>query len=81
MGAKERLPSFKSLKYVMILLVLSVLLLSEGKKEKDDISEAEKWKRKDVRDYSEADMERLFDQWEVGPVYLGAASQRRCACG
>ena len=25
----------------------------------------EKWKKKDVTDYSDADVERLFDQWEV----------------
>ena len=24
------------------------------------------WAKKDIRDYTEADMERLLDQWEVG---------------
>ena len=24
------------------------------------------WAKKDIRDYSEADLERLLDQWEVG---------------
>ena len=28
----------------------------------------EKWKKKDVRDYTDADLERLFEQWEVRPV-------------
>ena len=23
------------------------------------------WKKKDVRDYTDADLERLFEQWEV----------------
>ncbi|KAK3095072.1 hypothetical protein FSP39_009919 [Pinctada imbricata] len=32
-------------------------------KEKDSKAE-EKWKKKDIRDYSEADLERLYDQWE-----------------
>ncbi|CAD5122435.1 DgyrCDS10859 [Dimorphilus gyrociliatus] len=26
--------------------------------------EDEKWKKKDVRDYTDADLERLYDQWE-----------------
>lgn len=25
-----------------------------------------KWRGKDVRDYNDADVEKLFDQWEVG---------------
>ena len=25
----------------------------------------EKWKKKDITDYNDADMERLFEQWEV----------------
>merc|ERR1711988_283940 len=27
-------------------------------------SDGDKWKKKDIRDYNDADMERLFDQWE-----------------
>ena len=30
-----------------------------------DISADGKWKKKDVRDYTDADIERLFEQWEV----------------
>jgi len=27
---------------------------------------SEKWKKKDIRDYTDADVERLYEQWEVG---------------
>lgn len=27
------------------------------------------WAKKDIRDYSEADLERLLDQWEVSSCY------------
>lgn len=33
------------------------------KKYKDD--EKPEWAKKDIRDYTDADMERLLDQWEV----------------
>ncbi|RUS91718.1 hypothetical protein EGW08_000544, partial [Elysia chlorotica] len=48
-----------------VLIVLTVLFHSctcKGKEEKT--KDAEKIKKKDIRDYSDADMERLFDQWE-----------------
>ncbi|KAL3884426.1 hypothetical protein ACJMK2_024565 [Sinanodonta woodiana] len=38
--------------------------LSAKEKKKDGDSPADKWKKKDVRDYTEADAERLFEQWE-----------------
>ena len=30
----------------------------------------EKWKKKDIRDYTDADVERLYEQWEVGYVTI-----------
>ncbi|XP_076082169.1 LDLR chaperone boca-like [Mytilus galloprovincialis] len=53
--------------YIIIFIVFNLILLSicnkadekETKNGKD-----EKWKKKNIRDYSEADLERLFDQWE-----------------
>lgn len=52
------------LRCLLILLVVLQVVLS---KKKDDLKEKrdEKWKKKDVRDYSDADVERLYDQWEV----------------
>ena len=45
----------------LILIVVTVVCNSDksGKKEE------EKWKKKDVRDYDDGDVERLYDQWEV----------------
>ena len=53
------------------LLILTLYLLKvhvQCKKNSPDdkkTGDAEKWKKKDVRDYSDADVERLFEQWEV----------------
>ncbi len=49
-----------------VVLSLAVILLISVKcansaEEKPD----EKWKKKDIRDYTDADLERLLDQWEV----------------
>jgi len=38
---------------------------SNKKKSKDSNEASEKWKKKNIRDYNDADLERLFDQWEV----------------
>lgn len=48
------------------LLFYVVILLFYGTdcKKYDDANKPS-WAKKDIRDYSEADMERLFDQWEV----------------
>lgn len=48
------------MKYITFTyLVLSLIVLIIGGP-KD-----EKWKKKDVRDYTDADLERLYEQWEV----------------
>ncbi|EDS34952.1 mesoderm development candidate 2 [Culex quinquefasciatus] len=50
-------------KYLLItLLIVSVGLLVEAKKFKDEEKPA--WAKKDIRDYNDADLERLLDQWE-----------------
>ena len=46
----------------MILFSIHLCISSEGKNEDNA---KEKWKKKDVRDYTDADLERLFEQWEV----------------
>lgn len=43
---------------IISLFILPVFL----KKAKDE--EKPKWAKKDIRDYSDADMERLLEQWE-----------------
>jgi hypothetical protein len=48
----------------VVLLIFKCVSVSEAKKD-DKVGENEKWKKKDVRDYTDADIERLYDQWEV----------------
>ena len=45
---------------IFLCFCLSCRVLSKVESKSD-----EKWKKKDVRDYTDADLERLFDQWEV----------------
>lgn len=47
--------------FVLIILVASKKSLNDNKPE---------WAKKDIRDYSEADLERLLDQWEVRWFYV-----------
>lgn len=46
-----------------VVVLVCLILTSYCAKEKS--KENEQWKKKDIRDYSEADLERLYDQWEV----------------
>ncbi|XP_055612799.1 LDLR chaperone boca [Uranotaenia lowii] len=47
---------------IIIVIVVGACFLAEAKKFKGDDKPA--WAKKDIRDYSDADMERLLDQWE-----------------
>jgi len=52
-------------KFSLFINLLNVfLILSVKSKQTEDASE--KWKKKDIRDYTDADVERLYEQWEVG---------------
>lgn len=53
-----------SLKTVLLLVVLCGAMVVAKK-----ANEKPSWAKKDIRDYSDADMERLLDQWEVGRLY------------
>lgn len=46
-----------------LLLLLTLAVLSTSKKHEGEEKPA--WAKKDIRDYSEADLERLLEQWEV----------------
>lgn len=46
----------------IILSLFSLYLIVDCKKPD---GEKPQWAKKDIRDYSEADMERLLEQWEV----------------
>ncbi|XP_055531286.1 LDLR chaperone boca [Wyeomyia smithii] len=49
-------------KWFTLLLVAAVCLCVNAKKFKD--GEKPAWAKKDIRDYNDADLERLLDQWE-----------------
>ncbi|CAG7785499.1 unnamed protein product [Allacma fusca] len=51
----------KSLIVCLIVVTLSVTLVVSKKYEKD---KKPAWAKKDIRDFDDADLERLFDQWE-----------------
>lgn len=48
------------------ILFSIVLFLHLCSCKKHDGEDKPKWAKKDIRDYNEADLERLLDQWEVG---------------
>ena len=49
---------------VLFLIVVNSLLLVNGGKNKDS-GDKPAWAKKDIRDYNDADLERLLDQWDV----------------
>jgi len=46
-----------------MVLLASLLVFSDCKKSTDE--KKPEWAKKDIRDFSDADMERLLDQWDV----------------
>ncbi|CAI9733181.1 Hypothetical predicted protein [Octopus vulgaris] len=59
--------------YILCLFSLlhNVAATAEKSKLKStDQDSADSWKKKDIRDYSEADLERLYEQWEEGDEEL-----------
>lgn len=48
---------------LFFVLLLSLVLIYHAKKFEED--KKPEWAKKDIRDYTDADMERLLDQWEV----------------
>ncbi|KAK2144444.1 hypothetical protein LSH36_756g00004, partial [Paralvinella palmiformis] len=48
------------------LLFTSLYYVASGKKKPNgNENDADKWKKKDIRDYTDADLERLYEQWEL----------------
>lgn len=51
---------------VIIYLIVSILVISKtATSKKYDKKEKPEWAKKDIRDFTDADMERLLEQWEV----------------
>lgn len=50
--------------------VLTVILCVVAYGKKADPNNKPEWAKKDIRDFSDADMERLLDQWEVMKLFI-----------
>ena len=53
------------LNFLIYFLLFTTLYYVTSAKKKSSANDAEKWKKKDIRDYTDADLERLYEQWEV----------------
>lgn len=51
------------MKLTFIILCLTLASWADSKKFNENDKPA--WAKKDIRDYNDADLERLLDQWEV----------------
>lgn len=62
-------------KFQLILMVVACLaIIAQAKK--DHHKEKPAWAKKKLTDYSDADMERLLDQWNVRGIFRGFC----CCC-
>lgn len=51
--------------FFLLLIFIVACSATQNKKNDDKKSDdSEKWKKKDIRDYNDADIERLYEQWE-----------------
>ncbi|PIK62160.1 putative LDLR chaperone boca-like isoform X1 [Apostichopus japonicus] len=55
---------FLVLTAVTLGFCLTSVLCAEDPNTDEEVPASEKWKKKDIRDYNDADMERLYQQWE-----------------
>lgn len=60
---KLHLLIMKTSTFLVVLNFLVIISLASGKKSTKE--NKPQWAKKDIRDYSDADLERLLDQWEV----------------
>ena len=54
--------------FAVFLCLLCRLTLTDAKKSEE--KEKPAWAKKDIRDYTDADLERLLDQWDVSYMLL-----------
>ena len=58
------------LNFFVIFVTLSLVFVSVVNcKKKKNVNADEAWKKKDITDYSDADLERLYEQWEVKLIF------------
>ena len=59
----------KVLQHMLLLSFVFMLLITNIRGgNKDDNEVKEKFKKKNIADYTDVDLERLYDQWEVCPL-------------
>lgn len=58
------------------ILSFLLFLVVSAKKFKEEEKPA--WAKKDIRDYSDADVERLLDQWEVCKFLFNLFKLKKC---
>lgn len=58
---------------IVALLVVCLMVIASAKK--NDDKEKPAWAKKKISDYSDADMERLLDQWNVRNSFKNAYAQ------
>ena len=72
MASKSCLPTICGILSCFLAISISIhVCMCQEMKTEDETRE--KWKKKDVRDYTDADLERLFEQWEVCSAWLDLA--------
>jgi len=54
---------------LLILALLGCCIFQVGNCKKADPENKPKWAKKDIRDFDDADLERLYDQWEVSSYH------------
>jgi hypothetical protein len=52
-------------KYLLFVHVSMLIVAISFAAKEDDGGEKDKWKKKHITDYNDADLERLYEQWEV----------------
>ncbi|KAI7693117.1 LRP chaperone MESD [Sarcoptes scabiei] len=55
-GAQELSFYFTSISLIITFVIIAIVV--------ENVQSQKDWKQKDIRDYNEADMERLYEQWE-----------------
>lgn len=59
-----------SRKVQIISLLVVCLIIAASAANKDDENKKPAWAKKKITDYSDADMERLLDQWNVSKQFF-----------
>lgn len=59
-----------SKQFQLILMLVVCLVVTVNAKKDDDRKEKPAWAKKKLTDYSDADMERLLDQWNVRIILI-----------